>query len=60
MRVWRCVTALLDERGQGLVEYAMILLCIVLAVTGTVALIGPHVRTFFQHAAACLGNPTGC
>lgn len=37
--------------GQGLVEYSLILLLIVLAVFSALALLGPPIATIFNNAA---------
>ena len=49
-----------DDGGQALVEYALILLFVVLVTVTMVARLGPEVRGFYQHAVDCLTTPTSC
>ena len=37
------------ERGQGLVEYALILLLVVLVVIAILVLLGPAIRNLYQN-----------
>ena len=39
----------LQERGQGLVEYALILILVALVVIAVLALLGPAIRNIFQN-----------
>ncbi len=48
------------ERGQGLVEYALILSLIALLAVAAVLALGGHLTSAYQHAANCLQDPTGC
>ena len=41
-------TLLLEDNGQGLVEYALIMALIALATIGTVSVLGITVRTLFE------------
>lgn len=49
-----------DERGQTLVEYALILVFVVLVATVVVMRLGPEVRGFYQHTVACFQTPSSC
>ena len=40
-----------NERGQGLVEYALILLLVALVVVGGLTLLGGNVGAFFTNAS---------
>jgi pilus assembly protein Flp/PilA len=37
------------EEGQGLVEYAMILMCVAIVVLGLITIIGPTVGNMFSN-----------
>ena len=39
----------LQERGQGLVEYALILVLVAVVVIAILALLGPAIRNIFQN-----------
>jgi pilus assembly protein Flp/PilA len=39
------------ERGQGLVEYALILVLVAVVVIAILALLGPAIRNIFQNIA---------
>jgi pilus assembly protein Flp/PilA len=45
-----------DESGQGMVEYAFILVLIALVVIVTLIILGNQVRTFYSNLAARLGH----
>ena len=38
-------------RGQGLVEYALIILFVAIVVAGTIALLGPQIANIFKTAS---------
>lgn len=42
------------HRGQGLVEYALIILFVALVVVATLALFGPQIASIFPHASSAL------
>lgn len=46
------LTRLQDEKGQGLVEYALILIFVALAVIVILALLGPAVGNVFSNLIA--------
>ncbi|HST87484.1 MAG TPA: Flp family type IVb pilin [Ktedonobacterales bacterium] len=37
------------ERGQGLVEYALIIALVAVVVIGTLILLGPQIKSIFQN-----------
>ena len=39
---------LMDENGQGMVEYGLIIALIAIVVIGALALLGPKVKTIFE------------
>ncbi|MPM84298.1 hypothetical protein SDC9_131369 [bioreactor metagenome] len=41
----------LNERGQGLVEYSLILMLVALVVIGGLSLLGGNVTAFFKNAS---------
>jgi pilus assembly protein Flp/PilA len=47
------------EEGQGLVEYALILVLIAIAVIALLALLGTQVRNVFSNIASALGVTGG-
>lgn len=50
-----------EERGQGLVEYALLLVMVALAVLVILTLLGPAVGNIFSNIVAGIGGyaPTG-
>ena len=42
------------EKGQGLIEYAFIIVLIALVVIGTLALLGPAIETTYQQIIAAI------
>lgn len=49
-RITRRIRLLVTSAGQGLTEYALIILFVVLVVVGVAALIGPQLIPMFTHA----------
>jgi len=45
-----------DEEGQGLIEYALIILLVAIAVVATVRILGSNVNTIFSTIATNLGT----
>ena len=52
----RFFTMFQDEEGQGLVEYALIILLVAIAVVATVRILGSNVNTIFSTIATNLGT----
>ena len=48
------------ERGQALVEYALILALVAIIAVAVVLGLGHHLSGLFRQAASCLGNAGGC
>ena len=48
------------ERGQTLVEYALILALIAMAVVLVVLALGGELTGFYEAAANCVADPPGC
>lgn len=46
-----------DESGATMVEYAVLVALIALAVIATVALVGAQIDTMFQRVLACIRDP---
>jgi pilus assembly protein Flp/PilA len=46
------------EKGQGMVEYALILVLIAIVVLVVLALIGTNITTTFSNIASALTNPS--
>jgi pilus assembly protein Flp/PilA len=46
-----------DESGATMVEYAVLVALIALAVIATVALVGSQIDTMFQRVLACMRDP---
>jgi pilus assembly protein Flp/PilA len=46
-----------DEEGQGLAEYALILVLIAVAVIGALELLGGGIDGILKNIAGTLGNP---
>ena len=44
------------EKGQGLIEYALILALISIVVIGALSLLGPKISTVFNTISGTLGN----
>jgi pilus assembly protein Flp/PilA len=47
------------EKGQGLVEYALILVLVAIVVIVVLALLGPVIGNVFSNIMAALENPGG-
>jgi pilus assembly protein Flp/PilA len=50
---------LTSKRGQGLVEYALILVLVAIVVMVILALLGPAIGNVFSNIVAAIGNPGG-
>jgi pilus assembly protein Flp/PilA len=50
---------LTGEKGQGLVEYALILVLVAIVVMIILALLGPAIGNVFSNIVAAIGNPGG-
>jgi pilus assembly protein Flp/PilA len=48
--------ALKSEKGQGMLEYALIIMLVALVVFGALAIIGPKVAGIYNTAANSLGS----
>lgn len=48
-----------DEEGQGLIEYALILVLIAVVVIAILALLGPFINDWVNNAAAWFGQLLG-
>lgn len=48
----------MDESGQGMVEYGLIIALIAIAVIGALALLGPKISGLFKDAAKALDDPS--
>ena len=60
IRISRTLTALMhDEEGQGLVEYALIVVFISLVAVGALTAIGTNVNDVLQRMAAEMSNALG-
>jgi Flp pilus assembly pilin Flp len=55
----RRINANVRHTGQGLVEYAIILVLIAIVVIGTLSLLGTQVSSVFQQITCQLGGATG-
>ena len=49
----------MNEEGQGMVEYGLIIALVAVVVIGAVALLGTNVETIFGAASANLTVPAG-
>jgi pilus assembly protein Flp/PilA len=48
-------------RGQGMVEYALILVLVAIVVVAVLVTMGNTIRSVFQNITTCLGSPgAGC
>lgn len=45
----------LSEEGQGLIEYALVLVMIAVVVVLILVLLGPQIGNLFSQAAPCIG-----
>ena len=54
--IYRLRTAVQDEQGQDLLEYALLVALIALVAVGAVQLAGGSVKTIFTNIATALGN----
>lgn len=55
MRLWK------EEQGQDLLEYALLLVLIVLVAAAAINPLGTTIGNLFTSANSCLSNPsTGC
>lgn len=52
VRVMECINALKSERGQGIVEYALILVLIAIVAIASMKMIGGNVSNAFSQAAS--------
>ena len=50
---------LYDRSGQGLVEYALILVLVAIVVIGVLTTLGTQIRTAFQDIVGTLGGGNG-
>lgn len=50
---------LTGKKGQGLVEYALILVLVAIVVMVILALLGPAIGNVFSNIVAAIGNPGG-
>ena len=50
---------LTGEKGQGLTEYALILVLVAIVVMIILALLGPAIGNVFSNVVAAIGNPGG-
>ncbi len=49
-----------DESGATMVEYAILVALIAVAVIATVVLVGDQLNTTFEAIRACLASPSAC
>ncbi len=49
-----CVGARDDERGQGLMEYALILVLVAVVVVAIVAVLGPQISNLFSRVTSAI------
>jgi pilus assembly protein Flp/PilA len=49
-----------DERGQGLVEYALIIALVSIVAIAALILVGGSIRDVLNTIGDCLANPAGC
>lgn len=49
-----------DEKGQGLVEYAMILLFVAMVVITILTLLGPQIGNIYTTIVTCVPPTAGC
>jgi pilus assembly protein Flp/PilA len=47
------------EEGQGMVEYALILVLVAIVVIAILAVLGPQIGAVFSRITETLQNPTG-
>lgn len=51
-----CSVGVSEEEGQGLIEYALIVMLIAIAVIATLTLLGPQVEGVFNNIWVALGG----
>ncbi len=56
----KLLSAVRSENGQTLVEYALIVALISIAVIATMILLGGNIDSVFSAVANCLGDPASC
>lgn len=49
-----------DESGATMVEYAILVALIAVAVIATVVILGGQINTAFQNVVTCLQDPAAC
>ena len=49
-----------QEKGQTLIEYALIIALIVIVVIAAMLLLGPQIATLYNTITTCLSNPQAC
>lgn len=48
------------ERGQGLVEYGMILILVAIAIVAALALLGPQIGNLYSRINECVPPSNAC
>lgn len=49
-----------SEQGQGLVEYALILLLVAIVIVGTLVLLGPQIGNLYSRIVVCVPPTPQC
>lgn len=50
---------LTHEEGQGLVEYALVLMLIAIVVVAILVVVGPQIGNLYSRVAPCINDATG-
>ena len=57
---WFSLMAAREEKGQGLIEYALIILLIAIVVIAALTLLGPEIQSVYCSIYAGLGGTAAC